>query len=1020
MKCLSASIQTFVVLRLKKYQRTRSAVTSLLRISPFAIAATIIVAALLFGGTFASAQQATPQPTTTPEPTPTASPDPPVNFRVGNYSHQSVTVQWEVPNNRGITNFALRQYEHNGTEYITSPSWDREGEARGGYGIGQIYLGLKPDTLYKFDLSLMNDSKVAIIEASVTVRTLQPPDDSDATLSGLTLSGIDFGTFDSDTTSYTASVPNSVSNTAVAPTPSETKATFLIVANGVEYTDFIVAVVSLNVGANTIEIRVTAADGVTKKTYTVSVTRAASTEPTPTTTATPVPTPTTTPVPTPTVSPVPTPTTTPTASPEPTPTTTPTPTPTPTATTTATPTTTSTPTPTPTGTVPQACIKQDGSVHNLCITSAQPGDGSITFNWTWSRPSDFDETKGFSHFGFERFDVSNGQWAIYHLQVADENQRNYTVQNLSNGTPHTVRMVASYYRSSSETPYELVSGNTFVVTPVGPTPTTTPTPTPTATPEPSANFRVASYSHNGVSVQWEVPYNLGITNFVLRQYEHNGTEYITSPSWDREGEARGGYGIGQIYLSLKPDTLYKFDLTLMNDAQVAIIEASVTVRTLPSPDPSPDPGDDSDATLSGLTLSGIDFGTFDSDATSYTASVPNSVSNTAIAPTPSQTNATFLIVANGVEYPSFLVKVASLKVGANTIEIRVTAADGVTKKTYTISITRAASPGPAPTATPEPTPTASPVPTPTTSPVPTPTTSPVPTPTTSPVPTPTTSPVPTPTTSPIPTPTASPVPAPVCVQFFTGSGEISSTWNDACLSEKQSLDGNGDRYARFYTFTLTEAAHITITLKSVEDTYLYLLTGLGKNGTTLHEHDDISPGGVDTNSQLSLTLQPGGYTIEATTYYSEKGGDFRLIVEGLPLPPVPQPTPAPTAPCVQAIEVQDAIKESWNDACLSEKQPLDRDGDRYARFYTFILTEATHITITLKSVEDTYLYLLEGLGKNGATLHEHDDISPGVDTNSQLSLTLQPGEYTIEATTYYAEKEGDFTLTTVKGSQPAP
>ena len=189
---------------------------------------------------------------------------------------------------------------------------------------------------------------------------------------------------------------------------------------------------------------------------------------TPQPTATPTPTFTATPTPTPTATATPMPTATPT------PTFTATPTPTPTA--------TATPTPTPVVTVPQACIKQDGGVHNLCITSAQPGNGSITFDWTWSRPSDFDETKGFVHFGFETYDVPNSQWALYHLQVTDESQRKYTVQSLLNGAPHTVRMVASYYRSSSETAYDLVSGNTFVVTPVGPTATPTSTPTPTATP----------------------------------------------------------------------------------------------------------------------------------------------------------------------------------------------------------------------------------------------------------------------------------------------------------------------------------------------------------------------------------------------------------------------------------------------------------------------------------------------------------------------------------------------------------
>ena len=52
---------------------------------------------------------------------------------------------------------------------------------------------------------------------TVTVTRAAPPS-TDATLSALTLSAIDFGTFDSTTTSYTGQVANSVSQTTVTPT----------------------------------------------------------------------------------------------------------------------------------------------------------------------------------------------------------------------------------------------------------------------------------------------------------------------------------------------------------------------------------------------------------------------------------------------------------------------------------------------------------------------------------------------------------------------------------------------------------------------------------------------------------------------------------------------------------------------------------------------------------------------------------------------------------------------------------
>ena len=68
--------------------------------------------------------------------------------------------------------------------------------------------------------------------------------------------------------------------------------------------------------------------------------------------------------------------------------------------------------------------------------------------------------------------------------------------------------------------------------------------------------------------------------------------------------------------------------------------------------------------------------------------------------------------------------------------------------------------------------------------------------------------------------------------------------------------------------------------KSEEDIYLYLFDGHGRSGTVLYEEDDIVYGG-DTDSRLSVTLQPGDYTIEATTYSPATSGSFTLTIAGL-------------------------------------------------------------------------------------------------------------------------------------------
>ena len=101
---------------------------------------------------------------------------------------------------------------------------------------------------------------VSIGTATVTIASVS----HDATLSALSLSGIDIGTFSSTVTSYAASVGHGVESTTVTATASHPEAEVSIAPG---------AAVSLAAGANAITVRVTAADGETTRTYTVTVER---------------------------------------------------------------------------------------------------------------------------------------------------------------------------------------------------------------------------------------------------------------------------------------------------------------------------------------------------------------------------------------------------------------------------------------------------------------------------------------------------------------------------------------------------------------------------------------------------------------------------------------------------------------------------------------------------------------------------------------------------------------------------
>ncbi|MFI5138471.1 MAG: beta strand repeat-containing protein [Sphingobacteriales bacterium] len=98
---------------------------------------------------------------------------------------------------------------------------------------------------------------------------------TDATLSNLISSGGSLNqTFASSTTTYTESVPNATNSITITPATNDPNATVMI--NGAGVTPGTASgAIGLNVGSNTITIISTAQDGVTTDTYTLTVTRAA-------------------------------------------------------------------------------------------------------------------------------------------------------------------------------------------------------------------------------------------------------------------------------------------------------------------------------------------------------------------------------------------------------------------------------------------------------------------------------------------------------------------------------------------------------------------------------------------------------------------------------------------------------------------------------------------------------------------------------------------------------------------------
>ena len=87
---------------------------------------------------------------------------------------------------------------------------------------------------------------------------------------------------------------------------------------------------------------------------------------------------------------------------------------------------------------------------------------------------------------------------------------------------------------------------------------------------------------------------------------------------------------------------------------------------------------------------------FAANTIAYTTNVANATSSITVTPTKEEANATIEVRINNGTYTTVASGNASgnlnLNVGANTIDVRVTAQDGTTIKTYTITVTRASAP----------------------------------------------------------------------------------------------------------------------------------------------------------------------------------------------------------------------------------------------------------------------------------------------------------------------------------------
>ena len=148
----------------------------------------------------------------------------------------------------------------------TSTTFQAVGSGSSAVAVTAALTGLQPVTKYYYQVQATGVANVNGTIQSFTTLS------NDASLSGLTVSHGSFSPgFDPGSAAYSQVVAYPVSSLTFTPTVNESHATVAITVNGTAVAS---GPVPLSVGSNTISVLVTAQDGVTTQSYTVSVNRA--------------------------------------------------------------------------------------------------------------------------------------------------------------------------------------------------------------------------------------------------------------------------------------------------------------------------------------------------------------------------------------------------------------------------------------------------------------------------------------------------------------------------------------------------------------------------------------------------------------------------------------------------------------------------------------------------------------------------------------------------------------------------
>lgn len=219
-------------------------------------------------------------------------------------------------------------------------------------------------------------------------------------------------------------------------------------------------------------------------------------------------------------------------------------------------------------------------------------------------------------------------------------------------------------------------------------------------------------------------------------------------------------------------------------------------------------------------------------------------------------------------------------------------------------------------------------------------------------------------------------------------------------------------YVDVYTFDGTAGEEVVLLLGSaVFDTYLSLFS---PSGELVDWSDDLAN---TSDSGLDVFLpETGRYLVVVSSFFGGATGDYtvtRYTPDQAPMEVFEDllddfPLGGPDHGALPPSQIL-SVPTSVSGALSADTAPIDIDGwSHYVQTFDFALGETRLVEIAMRSDEfDAYLYLFD---ESGELIASNDDDPGGFDTDSRIAQTLEPGSYTVVATSFFELESGGYEL----------